>query len=261
MRLLVSAFLSIYALNTSLKLYGPGTCSFDGAAGGRIVYIERFYDNSGAISCNLAASLIAIVVIAYWIYIYSEFKSIKATENSSFQKVQRTEYFENKENFNSEVYELEKKLEELNEEEKLKELRDQLNKKRLERNLISLDEFEQLEENIINLRLKFKNSKNLYQSHVEKISKIYSDKYIYSIGLIFFAGLLLNWSVSSSDLIRISLGLVLFTIFLLLGIWNFRYRNELLIKAKELLENLEIEKNENLTNLKKAKKYLKDNIL
>jgi len=140
MRLLISGFLSIYALNTSLNLYGPGTCSFDGAAGGRIVYIERFYDNSGAISCNLAASLIAFFVIAYWLYVYSEFKGFKENNNSNFQKEQDTEIYNESQKLNSEVYELEKKLEEISEEEKLRDLREQLNKKRLERNLISLEE-------------------------------------------------------------------------------------------------------------------------
>jgi len=261
MRFLISGFLSIYALNTSLSLYGPGTCSFDGAAGGRIVYIERFYDNSGAISCNLAASIIAIIVISYWIYIYSEFKSVKETQNSNFQKIQNAEFFKENENLNSEVYELEKKLEELNEEEKLNELREQLNKKRLDRNLISLDEFEQLEENIVTLRMKYKNSKNRYQKQINEINKLKSDKYIYSSALLFLSGLSLNWLLSQSSYIEISLGSFLFILFFSLGLWNFRYRNQLLKDSTTFLENLEIEKQENLSNLKKAKKFLKDNIL
>lgn len=261
MRFLISGFLSIYALNTSLNLFGPGTCSFDGAAGGRIVYIERFYDNSGAISCNLAASIIAIIVISYWIYIYSEFKSVKETQNSNLQKVQNTEFFKENENLNSEVYELEKKLKEINEEEKLKELRDQLNKKRLERNLISLDEFEQLQENITYLRLNYKNSKNRYQKQIEEINKVKSDKYIYSSGLLFFSGLMLNWVFSQSAFIWISLGSLLFILFFSLGLWNFRYRSQILKDSITILEKIEIEKQENLSSLKKAKKYLKDNDL
>ena len=261
MRLLISGFLSIYALNTSLNLYGPGTCSFDGAAGGRIVYIERFYDNSGAISCNLAASLISFLVIAYWLYAYSEFKGFKENNNSNFQKEQDTEIYNESQKLNSEVYELEKKLEEISEEEKLRDLREQLNKKRLERNLISLEEYEQLEENIITLRLNFKNSKNRYQKQLEDINKIKSDKYIYSTALLFFSGLLFRWTFSGLEFFWFSFGFLFFILNFSLGIWNFKYRNKLIRESTLILENLEIEKHDNLTNLKKAKKFLKENKL
>ena len=262
MRLLTSGFLSIYALYTSLNLYGPGTCSFDGAAGGRIVYIERFYDNSGAISCNLAASLIAFLVIAYWLYVYSEFKGFKEINNSNFQKEQDAEFYNESQNLNSEVYELEKKLEEISEEEKLRDLREQLNKKRLERNLISLEEYEQLEENIITLRNNFKILKNRYQKQVENINKIKSDKYIYSTVLLFLSGLLLRWTFSGLEsTFWFSFGLFSFILNFSLGIWNFKYRNKLIRESTLILENLEMEKQDNLTNLKQAKKFLNENNL
>ena len=186
---------------------------------------------------------------------------MKETQNSNLQKVQNTKFFKENENLNSEVYELEKKLEEINEEEKLKELREQLNKKRLERNLISLDEFEQLQENITYLRLNYKNSKNRYQKQLEEMNKVKSDKYIYSSGLLFLSGLMLNWVLSQSAYIWISLGSLLFILFFSLGLWNFRYRSQLLKDSITILEKIEIEKQENLSSLKKAKKYLKDNDL
>jgi hypothetical protein len=47
---------------------GGGTCSFDGSAGGRIVQIQQYSDNTGAIGCTSAGILIIIGVIAVWIY-------------------------------------------------------------------------------------------------------------------------------------------------------------------------------------------------
>lgn len=70
MRLIISMVLSLIALNTSFNLFGPGTCSFDGSAGGRLTTVQRFVDDSGAVSCNFAAFIILLMVLGYWGYIY-----------------------------------------------------------------------------------------------------------------------------------------------------------------------------------------------
>tara|TARA_Y100000591_G_scaffold296183_1_gene286183 strand:- start:169 stop:975 length:807 start_codon:yes stop_codon:yes gene_type:complete len=70
MRIIFSIFLSLIALNTSFNLFGPGTCSFDGSAGGRVITVQRFVDNSGAVSCNFAAFIILLIVLGYWGYFY-----------------------------------------------------------------------------------------------------------------------------------------------------------------------------------------------
>jgi hypothetical protein len=61
-------FLSFTAVSTALGIMGGGTCSFDGSAGGRIVQIQQYSDNTGAIGCTSAGILIIIGVIAVWIY-------------------------------------------------------------------------------------------------------------------------------------------------------------------------------------------------
>lgn len=67
-RFLLSIAVSLNFLYTALGLFGQGTCSF---GGGRIIRVQTNLGDAGAVSCNLAAFGIILVVIAYWTYVYS----------------------------------------------------------------------------------------------------------------------------------------------------------------------------------------------
>ncbi len=65
---LISIAVSLNFLYTALGLFGQGTCSF---GGGRVIRVQTNLGDAGAVSCNLAAFGIILVVIAYWTYVYS----------------------------------------------------------------------------------------------------------------------------------------------------------------------------------------------
>ena len=65
---LISIAVSINFLYTALGLFGQGTCSF---GGGRVIRVQTNLGDAGAVSCNLAAFGIILVVIAYWTYVYN----------------------------------------------------------------------------------------------------------------------------------------------------------------------------------------------
>ena len=67
--LLISIAISLNFLYTARGLFGQGTCSFGG--GGRVIRVQTNLGDAGAVSCNLAAFGIILVVIAYWTYVYS----------------------------------------------------------------------------------------------------------------------------------------------------------------------------------------------
>ena len=65
---LISVAISLNFLFTAFGLFGQGTCSF---GGGRVIRVQTNLGDAGAVSCNLAALGIILVVIAYWTYVYS----------------------------------------------------------------------------------------------------------------------------------------------------------------------------------------------
>jgi len=65
---LISIAVSLNFLYTALGLFGQGTCSF---GGGRVIRVQTNLGDAGAVSCNLAAIGIILVVIGYWTYVYS----------------------------------------------------------------------------------------------------------------------------------------------------------------------------------------------
>lgn len=64
---LISIAVSLNFLYTALGLFGQGTCSF---GGGRVIRVQTNLGDAGAVSCNLAAFGIILVVIVYWVYVY-----------------------------------------------------------------------------------------------------------------------------------------------------------------------------------------------
>tara|TARA_B100001939_G_scaffold322209_1_gene312430 strand:+ start:533 stop:751 length:219 start_codon:yes stop_codon:yes gene_type:complete len=65
---LISIAVSLNFLYTALGLFGQGRCNF---SGGRVIRVQTNLGDAGAVSCNLAAFGIILVVIAYWTYVYS----------------------------------------------------------------------------------------------------------------------------------------------------------------------------------------------
>ncbi len=152
MRLIISMVLSLIALNTSFNLFGPGTCSFDGNGRYGPIFVQKYLDNSGAVNCNFAALLIILVVIAYWIYILRKYNKIKIKHRDNNYLDNTLDTGQNK---NPEIQNLEDKLEKIKEEEHIDSLKEKLNKKRIEKGLISLSEYEQLEKDIKSTKKKF----------------------------------------------------------------------------------------------------------
>ena len=68
MGFLMSIAVSLNFLYTAFGLFGEGTCSF---GGNRVIRVQTNLGDAGAVSCNLAAMGIILVVIAYWGYVFS----------------------------------------------------------------------------------------------------------------------------------------------------------------------------------------------
>jgi len=68
MGFLISIAVSLNFLYTAFGLFGEGTCSF---GGNRVIRVQTNLGEAGAVSCNLAAMGIILVVVAYWGYVFS----------------------------------------------------------------------------------------------------------------------------------------------------------------------------------------------
>jgi len=64
--LLISIAVSLNFLYTAFSLFGQGTCSF---GVGRVIRVQTNLGDAGAVSCNLAAIGIILLVVFYWSYI------------------------------------------------------------------------------------------------------------------------------------------------------------------------------------------------
>lgn len=251
MRLLISSFLTIYGLYTSISLFGPGTCSFDGEAGGRIVFINRFYDDSGVISCNLAGLIVIVGIILYWVNIFLKFK-----KSENYQDYKKEPFYSPVINSEKklEIDNLKDKLNKLNEEDELEFLREELNKKRLTKGLISLSEYEQLEIDIKNIRNVYKSYKKEYFELIESRKNAKTDKIFGTI--IFGAISIYTFYLSISD--EFWIGFMLGIICLVILIYNFVNKNKFLLWSDSEIERLSIEKESSLVELKKLKKIYKN---
>ena len=92
MGLIISVIASGSFVMTAFGIFGEGTCSFSGRGGARVLMVTTYSDGSGAISCNLAAVLMLLVVGAYWAYVLSE---SGYSFNNSYDRTQ---------SYNSDVY-------------------------------------------------------------------------------------------------------------------------------------------------------------
>jgi hypothetical protein len=97
---------------------------------------------------------------------------------------------------NPDIEILEKKLAEISEEEKLKSLKLELNLKRQERGLVTLEELEEVEHNLKKLNFKLIEAEELVDEYSEDVNKFTRLKYI-QIGCIFFGSILCVLSEAS----------------------------------------------------------------
>jgi len=164
-----------------------------------------------------------------WImFIYLIFDSFFTNEKKVKQKSEEiylTKDFDNQinvqESVNPQVIELENKLNEIEEQEKIQELRDKLNQKRIERGLLSLFEFEELENKINDFKATYER---------KKISRNYAEeKYSYlkprrNIGTaIFFVPAVYSfYSITNTGIPALVTG----TIFWVIGASYFYYLNK-----------------------------------
>ena len=153
---------------------------------------------------------------------------------------------------NPEIDELEGKLKEISEEEKISELRNQLNQKRIERGLLSLSDFEKLE-------IKIKDLQTTYQKKIRsrnfarnKFNYLKPRRNIGTIILILPAGYSF-YSMTNSGIPAFIAGLI----FWVLGMYYFYYLNKKIkffINKSEILTSeiqdleIEIDKNSDVLN-------------
>ena len=152
----------------------------------------------------------------------------------------------------SEVEELQKKIEDLNEEEKLKDLREQLNQKRIERGLLSLSDFEKLEIKIKDLQTTYQRKIRSRNFARNKFNYLKPRRNIGTFILILPAGYSF-YSMTNSGIPAFIAGLI----FWVLGMYYFYYLNKKIkffINKSEILTSeiqdleMEIDKNSDFLN-------------
>ena len=175
-------------------------------------------------------------------------------ENNSINSddIQYSSEIDNEHSLN--IKNLKAKLEELNSEDELRSLKDQLNKKRLERGLISLSEYEQLEQDITNTRVIYKTYKTDY---FEIIDAKKSAKKIKLFGTLVLSPLsLFMYIYGFNSNVWFLTGLGIFSSLIL--IYNFSNKSKYIIWADSEIARLSIAKDSSLKELKKIKKIYKN---
>jgi len=259
---LISLFLSFYSLNTAFNLFGPGTCSFDGAS--RVIYIERYMDGTGAVKCDTAAWMIIFLITFYWVYKYSKYQNNKKqlAGNLNISKNAGNVFatsIESENLHNPEIEILEKKLTEISEEEKLESLKLELNLKRQERGLVSLEELEGAKFNLNKLNMKLIEANQLvdeYSNDIHGFTKLKSKLKYYTIG-----GLALSSAFMSS--LGVSFFYNLFLISSLVtffGYFFIRYSKKIDVFSKEI-DHVEQEKDRIKIELAKLSTFIQENEL
>ena len=190
--------------------------------------MDNGFDFFGFSFESVVGGFIAIMIFAG---IFNFFKSIFETIYYKFFW-NEDKYYESKESItysdsiveNSKkesVEEIQQKIEELNEEEKLKDLREQLNQKRIERGLLSLFEFEELENKINDFKATYERKKRSRNYAEEKYSYLKPRRNIGTV--IFFVPAVYSfYSISDSGVPAIIAG----SIFWIIGISYFYYLNK-----------------------------------
>jgi hypothetical protein len=155
----------------------------------------------------------------------------------------------------SEVEELQKKIENLNEEEKLKDLRDQLNQKRIDRGLLPLLEFENLENKIKDLQ-NINERKKRSRKHTQDKSSYLKPRRNTGSAILFIASAYSFYSTINSGIPALISGII----FWIIGVSFFYYINKKIKffknKSNTLsaeIKDLEIEIEKNLEILNQNK--------
>lgn len=135
-----------------------------------------------------------------WIlFIYLIIDSIfLSSKNNNSEDLTYSQKFSQNDEFktNPDIEILEKKLAEISEEEKLESLKSELNLKRQERGLVTLEELEEVEHNLKKLNFKLIEAEELVDEYSEDVNKFTRLKYI-QIGYISFGSILCVLSEAS----------------------------------------------------------------
>jgi len=164
-----------------------------------------------------------------WImFIYLIFDSFFPNEKKVKQQSEQinlTKDFDNQinvqESANPQVLELEKKLNEIEEQEKIQELRDKLNQKRIERGLLSLFDFEELENKIDDFKKTYERKKRSEKFVQEKYSYLKPKRNI-GTAIFFVPAVYSYYSMTTSGIPAFIVG----NIFWVIGISYFYYLNK-----------------------------------
>ena len=153
-----------------------------------------------------------------------------------------------------EIKNLKSKLEDLNSEDELRSLKDQLNKKRLERGLISLTEYEQLEQDIKNKRKIYKAQKTDYFEIIDEKKSAKTELIFGTLVLTPLSLFMYIFGFNSNVWFLTALGVLS----VLILIYNFSSKSKYINWSNSEIERLTIEKDSSLKELKKLKKIYKN---
>tara|TARA_X000001036_G_C20575646_1_gene764518 strand:- start:450 stop:1166 length:717 start_codon:yes stop_codon:yes gene_type:complete len=201
---------------------------------------------------------IVFVFIADKFWSRKEKKLNKKSNNKNLKKSENINSFTNSSESiigrNSEINNLKEKLEQLNEEDELELMREELNKKRLERALISLSEYEQLEQDIKNTREIYKAYKTDYFEIIDEKKSAKSEKYFGTLVLSPLSLFMLYTGLNSNVWFLTVLGILS----ALILIYNFSSKSKFIKWSDSEIERLTIEKDSSLKELNKLKKKYKN---
>ena len=181
----------------------------------------------------------------------------------NFNKSKKSETIKNEKIKNTEINTLKEKLNILNEEDELNSLRNELNIKRLERGLISLIDYEQLDKDIQRKKTIYREIKSKYLQTIEDKNDLHTDRIFQTIVFAFvvsvppFFGSYYYGLATREFLISFLITLL----FGFMGVMNISKKNRLIKEHEVEIDYLLIEKNESLKEIKKLNKYFNQQTL
>jgi len=216
--------------------------------------ISAFIVNYSSYSQNyldLALQFIFVYVIFFIFANIFNSKNEKYKNDEEINNITNSSRVESE--ITSEIDNLKVKLDQLNEEDELQNLKEELNKKRLNRGLMSLSDYEQLEIDIKNKREVYKSYKNEYLELIDEKKNAKTERIVGTLVLGPFSIFMINSGFNQSWIL-IFFG-VLFGVIL---IFNFSNKSKYMNWADAEIGRLSIEKDSKLEELKKLKKIYKN---
>tara|TARA_Y100000996_G_C22404395_1_gene594477 strand:- start:82 stop:789 length:708 start_codon:yes stop_codon:yes gene_type:complete len=218
-----------------------------------IVGVSGFVANYSPYSENYIDLSLQIIFVYVIFFIFANiFNSKKDNITNEKNSIKNSSQEKNK--VTSEIDNLKVKIGQLNEEDELKKLKEELNQKRLERGLISLTEYEQLEQDINNTTDIYKAYKTDIFDIIDKRKSAKTEKIFGTLVFTPLSLFLLNIGLSS-DLWFLTVSGILSVLIL---IYNFSSKSTYIKWSESEIERLTIEKDSSLKELKKLKKIYKN---